>query len=124
MTVHRLETPLQNNGHRELDFAIARLVGELKRIWSAIQARRSINQLLKWDDRMLGDIGITRGDVVSSLSGSITEHPGLRLSRLASERRTAALAARRRRTGSGAYAPTGLGFERCSIRGEGPPKRR
>ncbi len=124
MTVHRLETPFQNNGHRELDFAIARLVGGLKRIWSAIQARRSINQLLKWDDRMLGDIGITRGDVVSSLSGSITEHPGLRLSRLANERRTAALAARRRHIGSSAYAPTGLGFERCSGRGEGPPKRR
>lgn len=91
MTVHKLEFSFDQAG--KADRGIVSLANDavnwMAGLWTAIQARRSINRLLKWDDRMLSDIGVTRGDVVSAVSGSITENPGMRLSRLASERRIA-----------------------------------
>lgn len=53
----------------------------------AIRNRRAVNGLLEMDDRMLSDIGLTRGDVYSSLSGRTEDDPSLRLSALWSERR-------------------------------------
>ena len=96
MTAYKLEAPLKEptTAFRGLVALASRLTSWLVRSMAAIRARRSVNHLLEWDDRMLRDIGVTRGDVYAAVSGRITEDAGLRLSRLASERRFADLAAR------------------------------
>lgn len=65
------------------------------RAWAAWQHRRAVANLLMYDDRMLGDIGLTRGDVVASLSGSPFEDASHRLDELARERREGRTAQRR-----------------------------
>ncbi len=72
---------------------IARVAG----LWRAVQNRRSVKQLLEWDPRMLNDIGLTQGDVLSAMSGPIGEDPSYRLSVLSVERRAAIRAAARER---------------------------
>ena len=37
-------------------------------LWRATQNRRSVAKLLEWDDRMLKDIGLTQGDVLSVMA--------------------------------------------------------
>ena len=99
MTVYKLNVPLHepNRTVRGLVSLAFRLTSWLVRVGAAIRARRSAKHLLTWDDRMLNDIGLTRGDVFAAVSGSITEDAGQRLSRLASERQFADLATRRAR---------------------------
>jgi uncharacterized protein YjiS (DUF1127 family) len=66
-------------------------------LWRAMQNRRSVKQLLEWDARMLNDIGLTPGDVLSAMSGPVGEDPSYRLSVLSVERRAAIRAAARER---------------------------
>jgi uncharacterized protein YjiS (DUF1127 family) len=99
MTVYKLEASLHEpiKNVRGLVFLASRLAGWVVRFRTAIRSRRSVKHLLEWDDRMLSDIGLTRGDVFAAVSGPITDDAGQRLSCLASERRFADLAARRGR---------------------------
>ena len=99
MTVYRLDGAQRACGESTGTFAaLAFYVAErLARLRTAIRNRRSVKQLVTWDDRMLNDIGLTRGDVVSAMSGSIGDDPGYRLSALARERRHAERAAARQR---------------------------
>jgi uncharacterized protein YjiS (DUF1127 family) len=64
---------------------------------TAISNRRMVGRLLEMDDRMLGDIGLTRGDVQSSLSGSVVDDPTSRLNSFWMERRSAVRASARQR---------------------------
>ncbi|WP_334175930.1 DUF1127 domain-containing protein [Pseudoxanthobacter sp.] len=65
--------------------------------WVAMRNRRQAHALLSMDDQMLRDIGITRGDVHSVLSGPVHRDPTRRLTVLAVERRAAARATARQR---------------------------
>lgn len=76
--------------------ALGRIVlGRVAGLWRAMQNRRSVKQLLEWDARMLNDIGLTPGDVLSAMSGPVGEDPSYRLSVLSVERRAAIRAAAR-----------------------------
>jgi uncharacterized protein YjiS (DUF1127 family) len=78
--------------------ALGRIVlARVARLWRAVQNRRSVKQLLEWDSRMLNDIGLTPGDVLSAMSGPVGEDPSYRLSVLSVERRAAIRAAARER---------------------------
>lgn len=59
------------------------------RMWTALKNRRIAGRLAGWDDHMLHDIGLTRGDVHAALAGSLADDPTLRLVTLANERRAA-----------------------------------
>lgn len=62
----------------------------LSRIAAAYRAwrnRRAVIGLLDLDDRMLRDIGLTRGDVTAALSGPRLQDPSTRLRALSAERR-------------------------------------
>jgi uncharacterized protein YjiS (DUF1127 family) len=69
------------------------------RIW---KNRRSVARLLTWDDRMLGDIGLTQGDVYSALATRADEDASMQLSMLSLERRFAHQADMRDRLNRGA----------------------
>lgn len=74
------------------------IVGATKaavRAWVAHRNRRSVAQLLGYDDHMLRDIGVTRADVTASLSGGPLDDASTRLGRLARERRDGSAAQRR-----------------------------
>jgi uncharacterized protein YjiS (DUF1127 family) len=58
-------------------------------LWKAVQNRRAVAALAQWDDRMLRDIGITHGDVMSALSSQAQDDPSERLSAISRERRSA-----------------------------------
>jgi uncharacterized protein YjiS (DUF1127 family) len=73
------------------------VLGRVAGLWRAVQNRRSVKQLLEWDARMLNDIGLTPGDVLSAMSGPVGEDPSYRLSVLSVERRAAIRAAARER---------------------------
>jgi uncharacterized protein YjiS (DUF1127 family) len=57
--------------------------------WNAAKNRRAVAHLLEWDDRMLGDIGLTQSDVRSAMSGRLSVDPSSSLSAFSSERRMA-----------------------------------
>jgi uncharacterized protein YjiS (DUF1127 family) len=99
MITSNLEAQLHaRNTPRARPAAMAALMVEgIAGLWRAFQNRRSVKRLLEWDSRMLQDIGVTRGDVVAAMSGSIKEDPGYRLSVLAVERRAASRAASQER---------------------------
>lgn len=99
MTLYRLEASQQacSRPGGRLAMLLDLIAGRIARLRTAIRNRRSVKLLVSWDDRMLNDIGLTRGDVVSAMSGSIGDDPGYRLSALASERRHAERAAARER---------------------------
>ena len=59
--------------------------------------RRSVSQLAGWDDHMLRDIGLTRGDVHSALPRRFADDPSYRLSAFSAERKSAARAQSRER---------------------------
>jgi len=61
----------------------------IARQWRAMRNRRSVSQLLHWDDHMLKDIGVTRGDVLSVMAMPVTKDPSQRLTVLSVERRAA-----------------------------------
>ena len=57
--------------------------------WTAHRNRRSVNQLLDWDSRMLADIGLTEGDVRSALASRFAEDPSYQLKAFCGERKAA-----------------------------------
>lgn len=63
----------------------------LMAVWQAHFGRRAVSRLLDFDDRMLQDMGITRGDVHAAMASRVTDDPSLHLAALAHERRAAAL---------------------------------
>ena len=65
--------------------------------WRSAKNRRSVNQLLGWDDRMLSDIGLTQGDVRSALASRFAEDPSYRLRSFCGERKAAERAQRSQR---------------------------
>jgi uncharacterized protein YjiS (DUF1127 family) len=64
------------------------------RVW---QNRRSVARLLKWDTHMLGDIGLTQGDVYAAMSTRLDEDASTQLAMLSMERRFAGRAQARDR---------------------------
>lgn len=62
---------------------LARIAGTY-RAW---RNRRAVIGLLGFDDRMLRDIGLTRSDVTSALSGPRLADPSIRLASFSAERR-------------------------------------
>ncbi len=63
--------------------------------WVAYRNRRAVARLLHFDDHMLRDIGVTRGDVAASLAMGPFDDASTRLEALARERRTGRGAQRR-----------------------------
>lgn len=56
-------------------------------LWRALMHRRTVLEMASFDDRMLSDIGLTRGDVHAALSLPMDSDPSARLRILAVERR-------------------------------------
>jgi uncharacterized protein YjiS (DUF1127 family) len=75
--------------HSERPRPLAAAFGSLGALWTAWKNRRVAMHLAGLDDRMLADIGVTRGDVEAALSGAVREDPTQRLAGLAAERRRA-----------------------------------
>lgn len=73
--------------------AIVALVTRV-RVW---KNRRSVARLLEWDAHMLGDIGLTQGDVYSALATRADEDASVQLSMRSLERRYASQAQARDR---------------------------
>ena len=59
--------------------------------------RREVGDLMSLDDRMLADLGLTRGDVSASLATPFLQDPTRQLTDLAHERRNAQRAQARER---------------------------
>ena len=66
-------------------------------LWRRAQNRRSVAKLLEWDERMLRDIGLTRGDVCAVMALPAGQDASYRLSELSIERRAAIRAEGRER---------------------------
>lgn len=64
------------------------------RVW---KNRREVARLLEWDAHMLGDIGLTQGDVYSALATRADEDASVQLSMRSLERRYASHAQARDR---------------------------
>jgi uncharacterized protein YjiS (DUF1127 family) len=58
-------------------------------VWTAVKNRRSVNNLLAWDDHMLADIGLTHGDVRGALAARMSEDPSQCLRSFSQERKAA-----------------------------------
>ena len=79
------QQPIGERLQRVVEVSAARVAA----VWRAVQNRRAVGRLSEWDDRMLGDIGLTRNDLNSALAGRVTEDPSARLKVFSSERRSA-----------------------------------
>jgi uncharacterized protein YjiS (DUF1127 family) len=66
-------------------------------LWRSARNRRTVAKLLDWDERMLRDIGLTRGDVSAVMALPAGQDPSYRLSELSGERRAAIRADARER---------------------------
>ena len=66
-----------------------RLARRLQNFWRAIEYRREMQMLARFDDRMLTDIGLNRGDVQDANSRSLFGDPSSLLRARALERRLA-----------------------------------
>ncbi|MFC5069975.1 DUF1127 domain-containing protein [Flaviflagellibacter deserti] len=65
------------------------LLVKMQTVWSAVANRYVAGGMLSHlDDRMLSDIGISRGDVESAFAEPVWRDPTTRLALLATERRT------------------------------------
>ncbi len=64
-------------------------------LFRAWRNRRDVAVLLRADDRMLSDIGLTRQDVLGALANPVAEDPSRHLVRAREERRHAAMFVRR-----------------------------
>jgi uncharacterized protein YjiS (DUF1127 family) len=97
--------PLSNLGRQAIVLAshIARWISSYRR---AVHKRRSISPLLEWDARLLDDVGLTRGDVLSAIAEPITEDPSDRLKNLKIRRQNAILALAREAASMHANAPS------------------
>lgn len=87
---------------RALRQAVVRAVTGLVK-W--LTSRRDIDRLMALDDRMLRDIGLTRGDVRAAMSTADRVPPMTRLTVLAVERRAAARALVEARLARGGRKP-------------------
>ena len=87
-TTDLTQTQQPTAGER-IQHVVAVSAARVAAVWRAAMNRRSVNGLLDWDDRMLSDIGLTRGDVNSALAGRLADDPSTRLRMLSSERRSA-----------------------------------
>lgn len=65
------------------------------RVWTAYRHRRVVRELLAFDDHMLADIGLRRGDVTAALALPLGSDPSTRLRILSVERRAGTRALRR-----------------------------
>ena len=83
-------------GEKLLELAAA-VPGWLAGVWRSAHNRRSVAKLLEWDDRMLRDIGLTRGDVCAAMAVPAGKDPSNHLGELSSERRQALRAEARER---------------------------
>ncbi len=63
------------------------IVAFARATWKARRHRREVTRLLAFEDHVLADIGLTRGDVAACLASSPLEDPSTRLRILAVERR-------------------------------------
>jgi len=94
--------------------AVANGVALVGRVWTARRHRRVVRELLAFDDHMLRDIGVTRGDVAACLAAPALRDPSTRLRILAVERRAARRAQRREvmdALGETGTTPTPTAFE-------------
>ncbi len=57
-----------------------------KNLWRSYRNRQKVGALMEFDDRMLADIGLLRGDVSAALSSPPGIDPSARLRILATER--------------------------------------
>ena len=80
----RSATPFLNIAATTVPVALARAVAALAR---ALVHRREIMHLAEFDDRMLKDIGLVRGDVEGALAGSLLHNPSQVLVRCAARHR-------------------------------------
>ena len=67
--------------------ALLALIRKLKEMGRGLKNRRHAAMLTRLDDRMLADIGLTRGDLRDAYSGSPWQDPTDRLAQRAAERR-------------------------------------
>src|SRR5437870_57704 len=74
--------PLALIGH-----AAAALLRDARQFVVAIKHRRELRRLIEHDDRMLADIGLTRGDLHDASSQPLWRDPTSMLARCAVERR-------------------------------------
>ena len=89
MTTTEFTTGRQESAGEKLLLLAIAAAGRAAGFFRAVKNRRSIARLLEWDDRMLRDIGLTRGDVHSVMATPVSEDPSQRLGALAGERRAA-----------------------------------
>jgi len=66
--------------------ALGQFVRALAGLVNALKDRREVRHLAEFDDRMLKDIGLTRGDVQSALSEPLLHNPSWVLVRNAKRR--------------------------------------
>ena len=85
----------------------AAVLAPITALWRVAHNRRSVAKLLEWDDRMLRDIGLTRGDVCSVMALPARQDPSYRLNELSGERRSALRADARERAGLSQLARRG-----------------
>ena len=88
--------------------------------WRLASNRRSVAKLLEWDERMLRDIGLTRGDVCSVMALPSGQDPSYRLSELSGERR-AALRAEARERAALTRRTRGAGYRLATIPSKSNP---
>jgi uncharacterized protein YjiS (DUF1127 family) len=67
--------------------AVNAAVAFVRATWKARRHRRAVGNLVDFDDHMLRDIGLTRGDVAAALAGPAFDDPSTRLRIFAVERR-------------------------------------
>jgi uncharacterized protein YjiS (DUF1127 family) len=65
------------------------LMRRIVRVGHAFTGRRIVADLARMDDRMLRDIGLSRGDLRDAAAGPLTDDPTIVLFRRAAERRAA-----------------------------------
>ena len=87
-TTEFLRVPSASSAEKVLHL-VQGTVARLASMWRAARNRRSVGKLLEWDSRMLGDIGLTPGDVRSALASPLGDDPSYRLGVLSVERRAA-----------------------------------
>lgn len=87
-------------------------------VLQALMHRRTVLEMASFDDRMLADIGLTRGDVHAALSLPLDADPSARLRILAVERRAGNRALARERLAARQVAAAG-GPPRTTRAGQG-----
>ncbi len=78
-----------------LNDAVRTALKQLKHLFVVWKNRRAIMRLARHNDRMLDDIGLSRGDIDWALSHSLVDDPSLALAKRVARRRSAAQWARR-----------------------------